>query len=128
MALLNCRTSTPGISSGSGSSPMQSQLLFCRLALSSLSVNFITVTQIISGDEYKLKIGNILLCWEVVVQLGSGNGFARLPRFARNDNRERARNDKRERARNDTPPCRCEAQQCRSNLGDGQEIAALRSQ
>src|SRR3972149_4863440 len=50
MALLNCRTSTAGISSGSGSSPMQSQLLFFRLALSSLSVNFIAATQIISGD------------------------------------------------------------------------------
>jgi len=56
MALLNCRTSTPGISSGSGSSPMQSQLLFFRLALSSLSMNFIAVTQIISGDGHKLKL------------------------------------------------------------------------
>jgi hypothetical protein len=28
-----------------------------RLVLSSLSVNFITVTQIISGDGYKLKLG-----------------------------------------------------------------------
>jgi len=29
-------------------------------------VNFIAVTQIISGDEYKLKTGNILLYWEVI--------------------------------------------------------------
>jgi len=29
-------------------------------------VNFIAVPQIISGDGHKLKLGNILLCWEVI--------------------------------------------------------------
>jgi len=29
-------------------------------------MNFIAVTQIISGDGHKLKFGNILLCWEVI--------------------------------------------------------------
>jgi hypothetical protein len=36
---------------------MHNQLLFFRLASSSLSVNFITVPQIISRDEDKLKLG-----------------------------------------------------------------------
>ena len=44
-----------------------------------------------------------------------------LPRFARND--------KRGGAQSDTPPGRCEAGEAsRSNLGGGNEIAALRSQ
>jgi hypothetical protein len=45
---------------------MHSQLWFFRLALSSLSVNLIAVTKIISGDGHKLKVGNILLCREVI--------------------------------------------------------------
>jgi hypothetical protein len=75
MALLNCRTSAPGISSESGSSPMQSQLVFFRLVLSSLSVNFITVTQIISGDwPIFYYIRRLLRSLAVV------NDFAGLPR------------------------------------------------